>query len=54
LGFIADALRDQLENEPVVLEQGAATEALIAKTRRCGREMLSLNSQHHVRPLRPR
>jgi hypothetical protein len=27
-------LRDQLENEPVVLEPRAATEALIAKTRR--------------------
>ena len=34
LGFITDALRDQLENEPVVLEQRAATEALMAKTRR--------------------
>jgi hypothetical protein len=34
LGFIADALRNQLDSEPAVLEQRAATEALLAKTGR--------------------
>jgi hypothetical protein len=34
LGFIADALRDQLKDEAVVFEQRAATEALMARTRR--------------------
>jgi hypothetical protein len=34
LGLIADALRNQLDGEPVVLEQRAATEALMAKTKR--------------------
>ena len=34
LGFIADALRDQLRTSRVVLEQRGATEALLAKTQR--------------------
>jgi hypothetical protein len=37
LGFLADALRRELENEPAVLEQRAQTEALLAKTTKQGR-----------------
>jgi hypothetical protein len=34
VGLVANALRNQLDGEPAVVEQRAATEALIAKTRR--------------------